>query len=95
MYRLEEEVAPLYCSDEGDPIFERHVGNDRDMADTMRRYMEGVLSHGLVDGMRGEVLAAPLVEIVFVSPLQNCPDRFMGKAGRELVSQRRLIHTLH
>jgi hypothetical protein len=41
--------------------------NDQDMADTRRRYMEGVLSHGLVDGICGEVLAVPLVETVFVS----------------------------
>ena len=41
--------------------------NDQDMADTRRRYMEGVLYHSFVDGIRGEVLAVPLVETVFVS----------------------------
>ena len=67
VYRLEEDVLSPHFTEEGDPIFDMHVESDRDMADTSRRYMEGVLSHGLVDGIRGEVLAAPLVETVFVS----------------------------
>ena len=59
IYGLEEEVLSPCFTEDGDPIFEWHVENDRGMADTMRRHTEGVLSHGIVDGIRGEVLAVP------------------------------------